>query len=116
MKKDEKVSLIQKLTDSIQATLDNKLIFLEKIEKNGVIIIPVAKISYGFGGGDGFNHHAKGQGGGAGFVAKPIGYIEIKNHESRFVSITSPISYPSLIFTTGIASYFILKGLTKLFR
>ena len=67
------------------------------------IIIPVAKISYGFGGGFGKlentgkkNESAKddkkyekgnGGGGGLGLKAEPVGVIEIGEFGTRFISI-----------------------------
>jgi hypothetical protein len=48
--------------------------------------------------------------------AQPIGYIEVKDNLTRFVSISKPVSYPTIILAAGIASYFILKGLGKFIR
>jgi uncharacterized spore protein YtfJ len=48
-----KTSIIERLAASIHSTFENKIIFSDPIEKDGVIVIPVAKIVYGFGGGSG---------------------------------------------------------------
>lgn len=116
MQKSNKTSVIGRLANSINNTFENKIIFSDPVEKNGIIVIPVSKVSYGFGGGSGRENNKKGNGGGAGVIAQPIGYIEIKKGETRFISISNPISYPSLIFASGIATYYLLKGLAKLIK
>jgi uncharacterized spore protein YtfJ len=79
---------IQSIVDKLSTTGDVKRIFGEPIEKNGRMIIPVAQIQYGFGGGGAVNGHettAESLGGGGGISAKPVGMIEITDKYTRFV-------------------------------
>lgn len=116
MENQNKPSMIEHLAESIHNTFDTKIIFSKPVEKHGTLIIPVAKVMYGFGGGSGHENSRKGKGGGAGVIAKPIGFIEITKEQTRFVSISHPVSYPALIFAGGIATYIILKGISKFLK
>ncbi len=116
MQESNKSSIIGHLAKSISSACDNKIVFSDPVEKDGIVVIPVAKMSFGFGGGKGTEEDKKGYGGGAGVIAKPIGYIEIKDGETRFVKIPNPLSSPSFILMSSIAGYFLLKGISKIFR
>jgi Sporulation protein YtfJ (Spore_YtfJ) len=64
----------------------------EPISADGKTIVPVAKVRYGFGGGSGRKPGENGQhggSGGGGFMARPVGYIEIGAEGTR--------TFPSLI-------------------
>lgn len=61
---------------------------------DGICIIPVSKVSYGFGGG-GSDFPVKEKGGfgggsGAGIKIEPIGFLVIKDGNVRMVNITPP--------------------------
>ena len=90
-------SAISKITNST----GSELVYGESIVVKDKIIIPVAKISYGFGGGFGkllskSNKELKqenkdeskgdGAGGGLGLRAEPVGVIEIGEFGTRFIS------------------------------
>ncbi len=110
-------SFIERIANSLGQSLNSKFIFADPIEREGVTIIPVARIQYGFGGGyrqNKPNHIAKGGGGGG--LAQPVGYIEIKNGQATFKRINNPISLPSLILMTGITGFLLLRSIAKLIR
>ncbi|MFA5879568.1 MAG: spore germination protein GerW family protein [Candidatus Margulisiibacteriota bacterium] len=101
MLKDMLQNIIEKLNNS--ATV--KTVFGEPIKAEGKTIIPVAKIGYGFGGGQGtkeagLNNDNLGMGGGMG--VNPIGVIEVTEEETRFISfdIKKKILALFLIFLT----------------
>jgi len=63
---------------------------------DGILLVPVSKVSFGFGtgGGDGL---IKGQGGfcggsGAGVKIDPIGFLVVKDGNVRMLNITPPAS------------------------
>lgn len=99
-----------------------KIVFSDPIEKNGITIITVSKISYGYGFGGGFDTKSKnknkkeGGGMGLGIVAKPIGYIKIKNEEVVFEPIEDPASVPLILLTSGIAGFLLLRAVRKIFK
>jgi len=86
---------------SIEAVFSNfversgvKTIFGEPVSAGGMTVVPVAKVAYGFGGGQGTGHLSgeeghtgEGSGGGGGFAGMPVGYIEIGPNVTRFVHI-----------------------------
>ncbi len=88
-------NIIKSVLEKISVQSSVKTIFGEPINAYNKMIIPVAKISYGFGGGSGksknienekFNDEPKeGQGFGAGVSAKPLGVIEINEEETKFI-------------------------------
>jgi len=108
----QKTSFIERIAQSIIASITSKTVFGEPIEHNGIKIIPVAKIRYGFGGG--FGHKKSngiGKGGGGGAIAQPIGYIEMKTDVTRFKPIPKLVPLSSVIFT-GLVGLLIWKKLS----
>ena len=68
-----------------------KTVFGEPVSVAGRTILPVAKISYGFGGNSGGkgNHWQHGGGGGGGLIARPLGVVEATQSQTRFIPIAS---------------------------
>lgn len=69
-------------------------IYGEPVTAGGITIVPVARVAYGFGGGQGTGpargestRFGEGSGGGGGFTGQPVGYIEIGPGMARFVPI-----------------------------
>lgn len=80
---------MQNIADQVRATKADA-VFGESRRVGDGVIIPVAKVSYGWGGGSGRgktnNQTEEGEGSGAGMGAKvmPLGFIEIKGDETRY--------------------------------
>lgn len=95
-------------------------VFGDPVERDGVTVIPVAKVRYGFGGGAGMGEgedgDGMGQGGGGGVMASPIGFIEIRQGAATFMPIRDASSVWPMIVASGVASWFVLRGLRALFR
>ena len=67
-----------------------RTIYGEAVTANGRTVIPVAKVSYGFGMGSGPRKEGDPErpgGGGGGLKGRPVGYIEITEGQTRFVPI-----------------------------
>jgi uncharacterized spore protein YtfJ len=98
-----KETFVESLANQLGISANAKYIYAEPIESDGVTVVPVAKAIYGLGGGGGKKDGEEGSGGGGGIVLKPVGYIEIKNGETRFrltrdwlavlpmIAVTAPI-------------------------
>ncbi len=70
---------VQELLNHALDTITVRRVFGEPYEKDGVTLIPVAKVSGGGGGGSGEDERAgKGGGGGFGVNARPAGVYVIK--------------------------------------
>ena len=77
-------TFVERIADVIQLHANAKQVYAEPVERDGAVIIPVARVQWGFGGG-GLGHGAAERGGGGGGVkATPAGYIEIRNGVSEF--------------------------------
>jgi len=66
---------------SARDAMSVKRVFGEPIEKDGVTVIPVARIAGGGGGGSGDSEEGTGSGGGYGVMAKPAGVYVVRDGE-----------------------------------
>jgi uncharacterized spore protein YtfJ len=87
--------LLQKISEALGSTATVKSVFGEPIHVNGKVVVPVAKVAYGFGGGFGggkdsthADRQGEGGGGGGGVRAFPAGALEITDNATRFVPST----------------------------
>lgn len=109
-------SFIEGLAHQLGIAANAKNIYGEPVERDGVTIIPVAKLGYGFGGGSGKNEKDEGMGGGGGLGITPVGYIEIKNGETRFRPTRDPLAFVPLILTATPLVLLTVWKITKLLR
>jgi uncharacterized spore protein YtfJ len=89
--------IISSITDKVKDTANVNVVFGDPIETpGGVTIIPVASVKLGGGGGGGRNRRGgddenqpsgNGVGLGVSVTARPLGYIEVKEGEARFVKV-----------------------------
>ncbi len=104
--------LFQSLAERLQQSASVRSVFGEPIAAQGRTIIPVAKISYGFGGGTGMGRRGhpeaggvgeEGAGGGGGIAATPAGVIEVTEAGARFIPIRQ-----TRMLIGGLVSGFVL--------
>ena len=103
----EAIELTSDLGESIRSIVENltehagvRSVYGDPIEADGRTIVPVARVAYGFGGGFGRSgsesgaseaavtpgeETGQGAGGGGGVSAKPVGFVEVGDGETRFV-------------------------------
>jgi hypothetical protein len=94
-------------------------VFGEPIERDGLTVIPVASVRWGFGGGGGMStgeEQASGSGGGGGAAADPSGYIEIGNGQAAFRRIGPAYPNPAFILAAGVAAAFVIRALARIAR
>jgi uncharacterized spore protein YtfJ len=74
---------VQEVITQAKDALTVKRVFGEPYEKNGVTVIPVARIQGGAGGGggEGPEGQGKGSGGGFGINARPVGAFLVRGEE-----------------------------------
>lgn len=75
---------VQQLLDSARETLRVSRVFGEPVERDGITLVPVAKIQGGGGGGQGDAPDGKGFGGGGGLAARPAGVFVIHGDRVRW--------------------------------
>jgi uncharacterized spore protein YtfJ len=74
---------VQDVLAQARDTMTVKRVFGEPYEKNGVTIIPAARVQGGAGGGSGEDPQGQGRGSGSGFgvTARPVGAFIIQGGE-----------------------------------
>ncbi|NTU75494.1 MAG: hypothetical protein HGA53_00340 [Anaerolineaceae bacterium] len=94
------------MIERLERSANIKKVFGDPIEMQGKVIIPVARVTYGFGGGTGgYDPSGKstesiepsenddtarigwGEGGGGGVMVRPLGVIEITPERTRFLPV-----------------------------
>jgi hypothetical protein len=86
---------LQALAAKIGADAGAKAVFAKPVEREGVTVIPVARVRWGFGGGfgegNGSSGSPSGSGGGGGVQASPMGFIEIHDGTAEYKSVRDPM-------------------------
>jgi uncharacterized spore protein YtfJ len=102
-------------------------VYGEPVERDGITVIPVARVGWGFGGGAGRgksqdqpdNGEGSGEGGGGGAAVRPLGYIEISDGKAEFRRIGDPASLlplAPLFVAAGLGIMLILRGVARVRR
>jgi uncharacterized spore protein YtfJ len=99
------------LAERVPARLGAAAVYGAPVERDGVTVVPVATARFGFGAGGGSDPSdgQQGEGGGAGGMTTPVGYIELKEGRSRFVAIVHPARMLALICGTALAAIVLLR-------
>jgi len=108
-------SFLQRLAESVQVHANAKQVYGEPVERNGMTIIPVARVQWGFGGGGIGRGPAERGGGGGGARAYPVGFIELKGGKADFRPIHDPMATGALA-AAGVLGVLAGLVLTKLLR
>jgi uncharacterized spore protein YtfJ len=74
---------VQEVMGQARDALTVKRVFGDPYEKDGVTVIPAAKVQGGAGGGDGEGPDGTGKGSGSGFglIARPVGALVIRGDQ-----------------------------------
>ncbi len=109
-------SMVDRLASRLGIRAQADAVFAAPVERDGVTVIPVAKVRTGFGGGGGSGPAGNGEGGGGGVMASPLGYIEMTGSRATFRPIFDPGAYAGLIVAAGISAWLTFHGLRSIFR
>lgn len=103
--------MLTKLADRIGAQFSASTVFGAPVERDGLTVIPVASVRFGFGGGAGGDPQGEqsGEGGGGGGSATPAGYIEITDGRTRFVPVVQPAAMAALVCATAVAMTLVVR-------
>jgi uncharacterized spore protein YtfJ len=71
----------QQILEQARDAMTVKRVFGEPYEKDGLTVIPAAKVQGGLGGGTGEGDQGKGTGGGFGVNARPIGAFVVRGDD-----------------------------------
>jgi uncharacterized spore protein YtfJ len=113
--------LIERLAELIGAKAGVQALFGEPVRHEGLTVIPVARVRWGFGGGGGRSDAApdgpaSGSGGGGGVAADPIGYVEIGSDGATFRPIREPYPSPVFLVASGLTAAIVIRALARLIR
>jgi hypothetical protein len=81
---------LTRLANIIGAQVRATTVFAPPVRENGITVIPVAKATWGVGGGAGRRAQRGGAGGRGGMVMKPVGFIAISRGRARFRRLRDP--------------------------
>src|SRR5260370_22809718 len=86
-------TFLERLANRVGINSKVSTVFSDPVERDGITVIPVAKVSCGFGGGAGSGRNpgqsqlGQGSGGGGGTMVKPVGYIVLINGRAPLLPI-----------------------------
>jgi len=107
------------LADRVGSRAGVRAVFGDPVERDGITVIPVGRVRWGFGGGGGQGgpegQQGEGSGGGGVVVASPAGYIEIAGGTATYRPIGFPVS-PGTIVAGAIALVLAMCGVRALIR
>jgi uncharacterized spore protein YtfJ len=106
-------SVAERLAERLGLSASAKTVFAEPVQREGVTVIPVARVRYGFGGGGGGSEEGQGNGGGGMVQAFPLGYIEIKDGKSAFHRLKNPANAVRLVLAVGVVGILFLRQFYK---
>lgn len=96
--------------------------FGEPVERDGMTIIPVARVSWlaTGGGGSGTKEMEDQSGEGGGGIgrssSRPVGFIRISGGDAEFVRIPDPSAPVPMILACAAAAYLVLRAMRKILR
>lgn len=107
---------VSAIMERIGSSASVNAVFGEAVEREGVTVIPVARVRWGGGGGGGGEGADEGYGGGGGASAAPHGYIELKGGEARYRRVRPPrraLLLALVVALAGLAVVALLKQLEQ---
>jgi uncharacterized spore protein YtfJ len=129
---------VERMAERVGGKASVRAVFGDPIERDGLTIIPVARVRWGFGGGSGtgpvavgpgldgegptaaeasdLSQIGSGSGGGGGVTADPVGYLEIGPDGATFKPIVSPMPSAGFLLAAGATAALVLRGLARLIR
>lgn len=109
---------IERLAERVGGRASVQAVFGEPIPSGDLIVVPVARVRWGVGGGSGSTGRPEGgpgagsaSGGGGGATADPVGYLEIRPGGAVFQPIRGPFLGPLLVVAAGYAAALVLRAL-----
>ena len=114
-------SWLERLAGAVGGSVRAQTVYGQPVERDGITVIPVARVSYGFGAGGGASAGAEhGEGGGGAGQARPVGFISVRDGTAEFRSIPDPGTEARRIFAllagAGLGTWLLLRGIRGLFR
>lgn len=114
---DTAAALMEHLAEQLGSRASVSAVFGEPVTSDGITIIPVAEVGFGFAGGTRPEAGGANTGeGGGGAGARPRGYIEIKDGTATYKSLPAPwanVAIPLAALLTGTVIPLLVRHLAK---
>lgn len=107
--------LLERLAAQVGGKAGAKAVFGDAVERDGITVIPVARVRWGVGAGGGQGPKGSGSGGGGGVAADPIGYIEVSSAGATFRPIPRSVG-PGAVVGGALAVAIVLRALARFRR
>jgi uncharacterized spore protein YtfJ len=110
---------LERLGEKLGSKASVSAVFGDPVDREGVTIIPVARVCLGFGGSAGRGRRQSGiaqGGGGGGASAAPVGYIEIKDGNVVFQPIRDPRVDAIVPMAMLVAAFAVPRMVQRLIR
>lgn len=101
---------VDEMLTGVRDAITVKRVYGDPIEKNGVTLIPAAKLSGGAGGGGDSENNG---GGGFGLRARPVGAYVIRGNEVTWEPAIDVTRMATLGIVAGIVSLLVLRSIVK---
>jgi uncharacterized spore protein YtfJ len=116
--------LLERIVERLGGRSGVRAAFGEPVERGDITVVPVARLRWAFGAGEGSGPASgaeggpvsAGAGGGGGVSADPIGYIEISPSGAAFRPIVEPYPRPMFLLAAGVTAALILRAFARLLR
>lgn len=108
-------TLIERIAEVVQVHANAKQVYAEPVVQDGITVIPVAKVQWGFGGGGIGRGPVERGGGGGGARAMPIGFIELKDGRAEYRPVHDPRDTMNLV-AAGLAGFVLGLAIARLSR
>ncbi|MFF3325148.1 spore germination protein GerW family protein [Streptomyces sp. NPDC002889] len=116
-------TLLERLADKLGGRASVTAVYGEPVTRDGITVIPVARVGFAFGGGAGQEistaRTGEGGGGGGGVEARPLGFIEIREGTATYKPIRAPwtnVVVPLAALLAGATVPRILRSLARRHR
>lgn len=113
-------NLIDRVAQQVTSSATAAAVFGQAVEREGITVIPVAAVRFGFGsspkGGDG-GERGEGEGGGGGGMAAPVGLLYAhRGGQASFQRIVRPTDFIPVALGAATAFWIAMRALRALFR
>jgi len=110
----EELTEVQRTIEQAKDALTVRRVFGDPYEKNGVTVIPAARVQGGAGGGGGTGPEGEGKGSGFGLAAKPAGVYVIKGEEVAWRPAVDPSKVLVVVAIVAAAAMLLARTAIKL--
>jgi uncharacterized spore protein YtfJ len=104
---------VERLADRIGARVQASAVFGQPVERGDITVIPVARATWGFGGGSGGEAGKEGAGGGGGGFVSPLGYIEVRDSGAEFKPIRDPRLLAATVAAAMVAASLVARAVAR---